>query len=440
MDLLLIKFTIWEDINLMHSLGIDAYRFSISWTRILPRGRFGGVNQNGVLFYNKLIESLLIKGIEPFVTLNHFDAPQELEERYGSWLSPLIQDDFAYFADVCFRSFGNRVKYWATINEPNHFAEFGYMNGRYPPGRCSKPFGNCSQGNSEVELVVVMHNMIMSHAKATEIYRKSYQAKQGGSIGIVVSAYMYEPISDDEVDIQAAKRALAFNVAWFVDPLIHGDYPPEMRQVLGPRLPRFSSEESNQLKHGIDFIGINHYSTFYAKDCIYSQCDKGKHAIEGLVNIGFEKDGVPIGDPQQGMLVFRVVPSGLEKIIDYLKTRYNNKPMFVTENGFSQKDDGTQLVNELLQDDRRVEYHKSYLGSLKNAIRDGADVRGYFVWSFMDNFEWDLGYTIRFGLYYVDYQTLKRIPKLSAKWFRNFLTNNDTHIGQNRRIQLKREI
>ncbi|KAF8391382.1 hypothetical protein HHK36_023686 [Tetracentron sinense] len=411
-----------EDMEMMHSLGVNAYRFSISWERILPRGRFGGINPIGIMFYNKIIDTLLHKGIEPFVTINHHDIPQELEDRYGSWLSPLIQEDLAYYAETCFKSFGDRVKYWTTINEPNHLVDFAYIKGLYPPSHCSTPFGNCSVGNSEIEPIITLHNFILSHAKAADLYRKHYQPKQGGCIGIVVHAFMYEPMRDEEVDREAANRALAFKVAWLLDPLIHGDYPPEMRRYLGQNLPKFSLEESKILKHSLDFIGINHYSTLYAKDCIHSPCSSEGHAIEGFVYTTGERDGIPIGEPTP-INHFFIVPDGLEKIISYLKTRYNNKPMFVTENGIAQLDRPSEQGGELLNDVKRIEYHKGYLASLARTIRDGADVRGYFVWSLMDNFEWTNGYNMRFGLYYVDFETLKRTPKLSARWYRNFLNN-----------------
>ncbi|PIA30702.1 hypothetical protein AQUCO_05400064v1 [Aquilegia coerulea] len=413
-----------DDIELLHSLGVNAYRFSISWSRVLPRGRFGEINSNGLMFYDKLIDSLLLKGIEPFVTLCHHEIPQELEERYKSWLSPLIQDDFAYFAEVCFKSFGDRVKYWVTINEPMLFIKFAYSMGIYPPGRCSAPFGNCSSGNSDTEPLIAIHNMILSHTKATEIYRKYYQPKQGGYIGVVVNAIMFEPYSNDEIGRDAAKRAFAFNLAWFLDPLIHGDYPAEMRHYLGGNLPSFSTEELNMIKDGlVDFIGVNHYSSFFAKDCIHSPCNPWEsHPISGYVNLTGERDGILIGE-KTAMPLSYVVPNGMEKIIGYLKVRYNNKPMFVTENGYPEGDVPIERVNELLHDTKRVEYHKGYLASLARAIKDGADVRGYFVWALMDNFEWTSGYSLRFGLHYVDFQTLKRTPKLSAKWYRNFLTN-----------------
>ncbi|KAF5187200.1 Beta-glucosidase [Thalictrum thalictroides] len=412
-----------EDVDLMHSLGINAYRFSISWTRILPKGRFGDINPKGIEFYNKLIDRLVLKGLEPFVTISHHDIPQELEDRYQSWLSPLIQDDFAYYADICFRNFGDRVKYWITINEPNLFVTNAYITGSYPPRRCSPPFGNCSSGDSDTEPLVAVHNMLLSHAKATKIYRKHYQAKQGGYITIVPHAGMFIPISDSEADREAAKRAVAFTAPWILDPLIHGEYPPEMRQCLGNRLPKFSPEEVDIVKDSLDFIGINHYATLYAKDCIHSSCDSGSsRAIKGFVYTTGERNGTFIGEPT-GFSRFFVVPKGLEMLLEYLKIRYNNKPMFLLENGMCQADGSIELDSELLHDIKRVNYHKSYLASLKRAMRNGADVRSYFVWSLIDNFEWTSGYSLRYGLYYVDYQTLKRIPKSSSKWYRDFLTN-----------------
>ncbi|KAJ7948615.1 Beta-glucosidase [Quillaja saponaria] len=389
-----------EDIDLMHSLGINTYRFSISWARILPRGRFGDINTNGILFYNKIIDNLLLRGIEPFVTIHHHDLPQELEDRYGGWLSPQIQNDFVHFAEICFESFGDRVKNWVTINEPNLFAEMAYTRGTYPPGHCSLPFGNCSVGNSDSEPLIAMHNMLLSHAMAVNLYRKHFKAEQGGSIGITVSCFMYEPLRDDQVgDRQAANRALAFTAGWVLDPLVFYDYPPEMRHILGSQLPSFTP------------------------DCTYIACPLGgDHPIRGFLLTLGEKDGIPIGD-RTGMPRFFVVPEGMEKIIDYIKMRYHNTPMFVTENGYSSPQNQDVKLNDFLQDFNRIEFHKAYLAALLRAIRKGADVRGYFIWSLMDNFEWTDGYGTRFGLHYVDFQTLERIPKLSAKWLTSFLTN-----------------
>ncbi|XP_058094669.1 beta-glucosidase 18-like isoform X6 [Magnolia sinica] len=411
-----------EDIELMHSLGVNSYRFSISWSRILPKGRFGEINRAGIEFYNNLIDALLLKGIQPFVTLNHFDIPQELEDRYGAWLSSQIQEDFGYFTEVCFKSFGDRVKYWTTFNEPNLMVKLSYLTGLYPPAHCSKPYGNCTTGDSAIEPYIAAHNIILSHATATDIYRRKYQAKQGGSIGIVVSAIWYEPLRDIPADRSAAQRALAFHTAWFLDPIIYGDYPPEMRQILGLRLPTFSPNDRRKLQNKLDFIGINHYSSLYAQDCMFFSCNSGTPEEDTNTLLTGEKDGRLIG-MTTGMPTLYVVPWGMEKIVTYIKERYNNTPMYITENGYPQDSKNGVSKKELLNDVERVEYLRSYVTSLSGSMRKGADVRGYFTWSLIDNFEWAFGYTLRFGLYHVDFNTLERTPKLSARWYKQFLSS-----------------
>ncbi|XP_071736617.1 beta-glucosidase 18-like [Rutidosis leptorrhynchoides] len=412
-----------RDIELMHGLGLKSYRFSISWARILPRGKFGDVNAAGIMFYNKIIDNLILKGIEPFVTIFHNDFPQVLEERHG-WLNSEMQEEFVYLAEICFKFFGDRVKYWVTINEPNMFVELAYVLGTFPPSRCSEPFGNCSEGNSDIEPLIAMHNMLLAHGKAAKLYHETFQPTQGGLIGLVAYCYMFEPLTDNELDIEAAKRAFAYNVAWVFDPSIFGHYPEEMRKYLGSKLPSFSSEEKNFMKNSIDFIGINHYSAIYVKDCINSSCTAtGNRAIQGFLDTVVQRNGVPIGE-LTGLEYLYVVPSGMEKIVNLIKIRYNNKPMFITENGYSSPDVNAQ-VNEIVNDVKRIEFHTAYLASLANSIRDGADVRGYFIWSLMDSYEWNVGYDARFGLYYVDRKTLTRIPKLSAAWYKNFLADNN---------------
>ncbi|KAJ0967552.1 hypothetical protein J5N97_024469 [Dioscorea zingiberensis] len=382
-----------EDVVLIHSLGVDSYRFSISWSRILPRGRFGKINEVGIAFYNKLINLLLSKGIQPFVTLSHYDLPQELEDRYGAWLNSEIQQDFGYYAEVCFREFGDRVKHWVTLNEPNLWSKFGYMLGTYPPGRCSQPHGNCDSGDSTIEPYIAAHNMILSHATALSIYKKNYQVEQGGVIGIVLYTKWYEPFRNITADHLAAQRALTFGLAWFLDPIILGDYPPDMRRFFSTRLPTFTDQEKIMLQNKVDFIGINHYTTVYAQDCNFS-CETTTSDGNAMVITSVERNGQLIGAPTP-MPYFYVVPRGLEKIVMYIKGRYNNIPMYITENGFAQNT--TILPQDFLNDTDRIEFLQSYLTSLSEAMRQGADVRGYFVWSLMDNFEWSFGYTMRFG-------------------------------------------
>ncbi|XP_038899222.1 beta-glucosidase 18-like isoform X2 [Benincasa hispida] len=387
-----------EDIELMYSMGMNAYRFSISWTRILPKGRFGKVNRRGITFYNKIIDHLLLKGIEPFVTIHHHDLPDELDKRYGSWMSFQMQEDFVYFAKICFKEFGDRVKHWLTINEPNLVTLMAYTRGVYPPAHCSPPFGNCSVGNSDIEPLIVMHNMLLAHAKAVRLYRTHFQEKQGGLIGIVVFGHMYEPLTDHQFDIQAVDRALIFNFAWVYDPIVYGDYPKEMREVFGNQLPSFSDSEKNIIRGSLDYICVNHYTTLYTKDCLYSACSNGgDRPIKGFLDTMGYRDGVSIGDPT-GVDRFFVVPRGLEKIINYIKQRYPNIPIYVTENGYSMPPGDGNKVEDIINDIKRVNFHKNYLASLARAMR--------------------------FGLLYVDLQTLERRPKLSAQWFASFLGGN----------------
>ncbi|XP_073111425.1 beta-glucosidase 18-like isoform X5 [Elaeis guineensis] len=428
-----------EDIELMHQLGVNAYRFSISWSRILPRGRFGKVNSVGITFYNRLIDALLLKGIQPFVTLNHYDVPQDLEDQYGAWLNPQIQKDFGHYADVCFKAFGKKVKYWSTLNEPNVVVILGFITGEYPPQHCSKPYGDCLSGDSNIEPYIAAHNIILAHATAVEIYKKKYQVKQGGSIGIAISARWYEPLRDIPADCLAVQRALAFDIAWFLDPVIFGEYPPEMRQVLSLRLPTFSSEDRRKLQHKLDFIGINHYTSKYVKDCIFSPCEGGKTESTAFVMSTGERNGIPIGTPTS-MPDNYVFPDGMEKIIMYIMQRYNNIPMFITENGYAQGSTSNDPTTDMLNDTSRVEYLHGYLTSLTRAVRQGADVRGYFIWSLLDNFEWLYGYTQRFGLYHVNFETQERTPRLSAKWFKEFLEGPEVIERMNRDLECLRSI
>ncbi|XP_022954961.1 beta-glucosidase 45-like isoform X2 [Cucurbita moschata] len=389
-----------EDLDLMAFIGVNSYRFSISWARILPR-------------------------IEPFVTLTHYDIPQELEDRYGAWLNPQVQEDFRYYADICFKSFGDRVKYWVTFNEPNVQVIRGYRKGTFPPSRCSSSFGKCKHGDSAREPLVAAHNIILSHAAAVNTYRSKYQAKQGGVIGVVINAVWHEPISDSFEDISAAERAHSFYMNWFLDPIIFGYYPAEMEEILGFDLPRFSTEDQKKLKNGADFIGINHYTSFYVKDCLYSACEPkwGSSKIEGFALCTPMKEETSIGEPTEISWIY-VYPQGMNKIVTYIKERYNNIPIFVTENGYGEKDKPNTKTEDLLNDTRRADYMSSYLGALETSMREGADVRGYFAWSLLDNFEWISGYTERFGLCHVDYATLKRTPKFSAFWYKNFIAQN----------------
>ncbi|CAN7109421.1 unnamed protein product [Brassica rapa subsp. narinosa] len=408
------------DLDLMKDLGVNSYRFSLSWARILPKGRFGDVNMEGINHYNRMINAILKRGMEPFVTLTHYDMPQELECRYGSWLNPQIREDFEHYAEICFRHFGNRVKFWTTFNEPNVQVILGYRKGTYPPSRCSKTFANCTRGGSDIEPLVAAHNIIRSHFAAVSLYRERFQEQQGGKIGIVMNAIWFEPVSDSLADSLAAERAQAFYLTWFLDPIVFGRYPREMQEILGQDLPKFTRDDLKISKNGLDFIGINQYTSRYAKDCLHSVCEPGKGGsrAEGFVHSNALKDGLPLGEPT-GVNWFNVYPQGMEEMLMYATERYRNIPLYVTENGFGENSTGV-----LLNDYRRVKFMSNYLDALKRAMRKGADVRGYFTWSLLDNFEWISGYTVRFGMYHVDFNTLERTPRLSASWYKNFISKH----------------
>ncbi|XP_057839739.1 beta-glucosidase 40 isoform X2 [Cryptomeria japonica] len=409
----------------MADMGLDAYRFSISWSRIYPNGS-GEINEAGVEHYNKFIDALLEKGIEPYVTLYHWDLPQALEDAYNGWLNTKIITDYAQFAETCFERFGDRVKNWLTFNEPHTFAIQGYDVGLHAPGRCSILFHVlCGAGNSRTEPYIVAHHVLLSHATAVDIYRKKYKAEQGGRIGIAFDVMWYEPMSNSSEDVAATQRAQDFQFGWFMDPIFFGEYPRSMRERVGDRLPSFSIEESNLVRWSLDFVGINHYTTYYA-------ANDEKHIIgfvlndaladSGAITLPFRK-GTAIGSKAASIWLY-IVPWGIRSLMNYIKERYGNPPVIITENGMDDSNSIFIPLKKALKDEQRIRYHADYLSSLSAAIKeDGCDVRGYFAWSLLDNWEWAGGYTSRFGLYFIDYNdNLKRYPKDSVKWFKKFLS------------------
>ncbi|KAL5549714.1 hypothetical protein UlMin_004945 [Ulmus minor] len=411
-----------EDIKLLKKIGLDSFRFSISWSRILPKGKLsGGVNPIGINFYNNIINELLSNGIKPFVTLHHFDTPQALDEEYGSWLSPKIVKDFLDYADLCFKTFGDRVQLWVTINEPNIVAVNGYDVATQAPGRCSTYNGNCSAGNSGTEPYVVGHHMLLAHTAAVKLYRDKYQPHQKGKIGITTLCHWIEPKYQTAAGHSAASKAFDFICGWFNHPIIFGDYPQSMRLAVGNRLPNFTKTESKLLKGSFDFLGLNYYTANYAETA--SSSNKFNPGFNGDLKLTLTtyKNGIPIGSPTALSWLFSY-PEGLYKLLIHIKEKYNNPPIYITENGMPDPTNDTLPIKEALKDNMRIRYHYSHLSSLSQAIKQGVNVKGYYVWSFWDDFEWDTGYTVRFGLIYVDFKNnLKRYLKYSAYWFKMFL-------------------
>lgn len=386
-----------EDVALIKELGFKAYRFSISWPRLLPAGTLerGSVNEAGVGFYSELIDALLKNGIEPWVTLYHWDLPLALQFESDGWLGTATADAFTAYADLCFERFGDRVKRWITFNEPWVTAVQGHGMGTMAPGRIS---------NSEP--YVAGHHQLLAHAKTVALYRERY-ARQQGMIGITNNCDWREPRGDSPEDRAAAQRAMEFFLGWFADPVWKGDYPQVMKEFAGNKLPAFTEEEKAMLKGSSDFFGLNTYSTQYAE-----------HARDTGDGGFFADQGVTLSVDERWELTdfnWAVVPWGCRKLLEWIRDRYDNPPIYITENGCSFDDppgpDGA------IRDTRRIEFYEGYLKACQEAIEHGVNLKGYFAWSLLDNMEWAEGYSQRFGLVHVDRQTLRRTPKDSARWF-----------------------
>nr|AEB61485.1 beta-glucosidase [Consolida orientalis] len=410
-----------EDVKLMKDMGMNAYRFSISWSRVLPNGKLaGGVNKMGVQYYNNFINELLAKGLQPYATIFHWDTPQHLEDEYGGFLSRRIVSDFQDFAELCYKMFGDRVKHWITLNEPWSYTTAGYSSGMFPPNHCSKWIGKCKGGNSATEPYIITHHQILAHAAAVKVYKDKYQASQKGMIGITLNGIWMVPYSQARVHRDAAHRALDFMVGWYMEPLTYGYYPKSMQLNVGKRLPKFSQKEVDMVKGSYDFLGFNYYTANYATNVPFSNDIKPSYDADARASLATERNGVPIG-PKSGSSWLFVYPQGMHRCLLYIKKKYQNPVIYITENGIGELNNDTLSLKEKLNDHMRVDYHDKHLKSVLRAIKEGVDVRGYFAWSFLDNFEWADGYTVRFGLNYVGFKTMRRYPKRSANWFKKFL-------------------
>ncbi|EFJ31443.1 hypothetical protein SELMODRAFT_408050 [Selaginella moellendorffii] len=418
-----------DDVLLLKNLGMDSYRFSISWPRVFHDGR---VNPEGIAYYNNLIDALLEHGKIQlmrrivFIRLKAlFTFRQEssllsrsitgnLDDKFGGWLSRDIVDEYLRFADFCFQAFGDRVKNWLTFNEPHQLVNGGYVQGYYAPGRCT----GCPQGKSSTEPYIVGHHLLLAHAKAVKLYRRKYKVNQRGVIGMTIDSFWYEPYSSLLRDIAAARRALDFELGWYL--ITFGDYPQSMRLYVGDRLPAFTVEESRDLRNSMDFVGLNHYTSRYTQDNPSPSNVRPGYESDSHTHFLTERNGISIGGTT-GTWIY-VVPWGLYNILNHVKENYNNPPIFITENGglvilvtgFLRSNfpglvdvaDSNTFSDRFIKDDARVQFYESYLTRLQQAIANGVDVRGYYAWSLLDNWEWDSGFSQRFGLYYVDYSAL----------------------------------
>ncbi|CAK7349977.1 unnamed protein product [Dovyalis caffra] len=358
-----------EDVKIMKDMGLDSYRFSISWPRILPKGKpSGGVNKEGFKYYNNLINELLANGLKPFVTLFHWDTPEALDVEYNSFLSPRILKDFVDFVDVCFREFGDRVKHWITLNEPNIFTIGGYAKEINAPNRCSAWMNfSCTAGDSSTEPYLVGHNLIKSHAAAVKLYKTKYQATQKGVIGITLASHWFVPYSKSPQDHAAAQRSLDFLYGWIMDPIVFGRYPPSMRVIVRNRLPRFTKKESETIKGSFDFIGLSYYTAFYSANLPASNNTYSSYLTDSHASISSDRNGVLIGPPT-GSPWLHVYPRGIQDLLLYTIRKYKDPVIYITENGVSDLNDQNLMLKEVLNDTMRIDYYNRHLYFLKLAI------------------------------------------------------------------------
>ncbi|KAL0285729.1 UNVERIFIED_CONTAM: Furcatin hydrolase [Sesamum angustifolium] len=309
------------------------------------------------------------------------------------------------------------------MNEPFIFANGGYdgeLLGNMAPGRCSAR-EKCFQGNSSTEPYIVAHHLLLCHAATVKLYKEKYQPIQTGEIGITLVTHWFIPYSSSRLDVEAAQRALDFMYGWFINPLVHGNYPRIMQSLVGNRLPKFTKEQAAMLKGSFDFLGLNYYTGIFAAH-IFSRDGNISSTTDNMVRLStLDINNVSIDEPT-GMHAFFVYPKGLYKLLVYTKEIYKNPTIYITENGIADSSNGT--VKHAIEDLQRIKFYSGHFRTVQEAINQGVNVKGFFAWSFLDTFEWRSGYTLRFGLYYVDYKNgFKRVLKQSAAWLKICLSN-----------------
>lgn len=389
-----------EDVAYMKELGLKGYRFSIDWSRVLPEGT-GKVNEKGIDFYNALIDELLEQGIEPYITLYYWELPYEIYKR-GGWMNPEIVEWFGQYARLVAERFSDRVKYFFTLNEPQCFVGLGFLQGCHAPG-VKAPLRDTFE---------MAHNALKAHGRAVQMLRA--YGKQNVQIGYAPTSGMCYPEKETPKDIEAARKALfalpddlsnwTWNVSWWSDPVILGKYPEEGMKKYEKYLPVITDEDMKLISQPIDFYGQN----IYNGRCIRMGTDGRPEEVRR-----------PAGFPKTATN-WPVTPEALYWGPKFLYERYR-KPIYITENGMACHDTVSQ--DGKVHDPNRIDFLARYLKNLKRAAEE-IDIRGYFQWSLMDNFEWDKGYAERFGIIYVDFETQERIWKDSAYWYRDLIRRN----------------
>lgn len=398
-----------EDIQLVKSMGMSVYRFSLSWTRLLPSGGVDQPNPDGLRYYNALIDECLANGITPMVTLYHWDLPQALQD-IGGWPNERVADFFADYAEYAFEHFGDRVKTWITFNEPHATCVGGYGEGWMAPALSSARRAD----------YMCTHTLLKAHARAYRLYQDRFKAKQRGVVGISLNSNHFEPKDPkNPADVDAAETIYQFVLGWFAHPIFgsEGDYPALLKDRVAAtsraeglkrsRLPSFTDEEVRLIRGSADFFGLNSYTSRLATPFDSTSLDDEGRSKDHMVSTHMDPSWNKTSAPW-----FRVVPWGFRKLLLWVRDHYDNPPVYVTENGFA--DEGE------VHDVGRVRYYQSYLSELLGAIHeDHCNIKGYVAWSLLDNFEWSAGYTQKFGLIKVDFDDPERprTPKLSSRYW-----------------------
>lgn len=373
-----------EDLAIMDDLGVSAYRFSVAWGRIMPEGR-GRVNAKGLGFYDRLVDQLLQREIVPFITLYHWDLPLALEDR-GGWLNEDVAHWFGDFASLVAQALGDRVPYWVTINEPSVITEKGYVLGTYAPGH-----------RNPAEAPVVARNLLRAHGHGVNACR----AGTKGQVGIAVSLQPKHPATQSRADVAAARRADVFRNTQFLDAILLGHSPPELPAMFGETWCPLSTADMTLVHQPIDFLGINYYTRVVVADDDES--------------LPTRSEPVTVPDAPRTLMGWEVYPDGLHEVLTKVAERYGSIPCFVTENGAAFTD--PPVTDGTVRDPERVSYLREHLRNALRARTDGVDLRGYFAWSLLDNFEWNSGYSQPFGIVHVDFETQKRTLKESAHFY-----------------------
>ena len=387
-----------DDVQLMRALGLQSYRFSVAWGRVLPEG-IGRINHKGLDFYSRLVDELLENGIAPTATLFHWDLPAALDDR-GGWLNRDSAQWFAEYAEVLFKALDGRVQRWSTINEPWVVTDGGYLHGALAPGHRNK-----------YEAPIAAHNLMRASGAGIQAYRATGRHE----IGVVFNIEPKYPASNRPEDIAATRRAQAYMNEQFADPALLGSYPPELKEVFGDAWPDFPAADFQLTKQPVDFVGINYYTRAVVRH------DETAYPLKAVPVRQRNRTHTETG--------WEVYEQGLVDTLKWFKDRYGDIPLYVTENGAAFYDSPV-AETDVVEDPLRTTYLQKHLRALHECIEAGVNLKGYYAWSLLDNLEWSLGFSKRFGLYHVDFDTQKRTPKASAKFYAQVIESQGAVLGQ----------